>query len=303
ATVGALSTYYPDARRIRDLESRRVQTRRLIGKLPTIAAFAYRHGRGMPYVYPDTELSYPGNFLSMLFKMTELRYTPDPVLERALDVLWILHADDEQNCSTTVMRAVGSAFSDPYSAVAAAAAALGGTRHGAANEDVIRMLQGIGGPERVPAFVRAVRAGEATLAGFGHRVYKPHDPRARILRPILRQVFDVTPKTPLRATALELERIALEDEYFVAHRLFPAVDFYSGLIYDAMGIPLSMFPVMLAIARTAGWMAQWAELVLDEEQTIMRPKQLYVGAGERAYVPLAERREGGVLEPEVRGAL
>jgi citrate synthase len=303
ATVGALSTFYPDARDILDLESRRVQTRRLIGKMPTIAAFAYRHSRGLPYVYPDNDLSYAGNFLSMLFRMTELRFRPDPVLERALDVIWILHADDEQNCSTTVMRAVGSAHSDPYAAVAAAAAALGGPRHGAANEDVIHMLRAIGSPGRVAEFVRRVRAGEATLHGFGHRVYRPFDPRARILGRIMPQVFEVTGRNPLRDTALELERLAHEDEYFVASRLFPAVDFYSGVIYDAMGIPPAMFPVMLAIARTAGWMAQWAELVVDEEQRILRPKQLYVGHTERAYVPLAERADGGALETEVRGPL
>jgi citrate synthase len=303
ATVGALSTFYPDARDIRSLESRRVQTRRLMGKMPTIAAFAHRHSLGLPFVYPDNELSYPGNFLSMMFRMTELQYQSNPVLERTLDVLWILHADDEQNCSTTVMRAVGSAQSDPYLAVAAAAGALGGPRHGAANEDVIRMLEEIGSPARVGEFVRQVRAGERTPHGFGHRVYKPYDPRARILARLAPEVFEVTGRTPLVETALALERAALEDEYFVAHRLFPAVDFYSGVIYHAMGIPTEMFPVLLAIARTAGWMAQWAELVLDDEQKITRPRQIYVGSPDRAYVPLAERQDGGALEPEVRGPL
>jgi citrate synthase len=303
ATVGALSTFYPDAREIMRLESRRVQTRRLIGKMPTIAAYAYRHNRGLPFVYPDNDLSYAGNFLSMLFRMTELAYRPHPVLERALDVVWILHADDEQNCSTTTMRTVGSAYSDPYAAVAAAAAALGGPRHGAANQDVVHMLRAIGSPAELPEFVRQVRVGERPLFGFGHRVYQPYDPRARILQRVVREVLEVTGRTPLTDTALALERIALEDDYFVAHRLFPAVDFYSGLLYDAMGIPVAMFPVMLAIARTAGWMAQWAELVLDDEQKIARPKQLYVGHAERSYVPLETRQDGGALETEVRGPL
>jgi citrate synthase len=302
-TVGAMSTFYPDAKNILDLESRRVQTRRLIGKMPTIAAFAYRHSRGLPYVYPDNELSYTGNFLAMMFKMTELKYRPDPVLERALDVLFVLHADHEQNCSSTTVRTVGSAHSDPYSAVAAAAAALGGPRHGAANEEVIHMLQEIGSADRIPDLIKQVKAGERRLMGFGHRVYKNYDPRARIIKEIAHQVFAVTGKNPLIDLSLELERIALSDEYFIKRRLYPNVDFYSGIIYQAMGIPVSMFPVLFAIARTAGWMAQWAELVLDDEQKITRPKQIYLGYDERPYVPLDQRRDGGALETEVSGPL
>ncbi len=302
-TVGALSTFYPEAKNVMDLESRRVQTRRLIGKMPTIAAFAYRHSRGLPYIYPDNELSYTGNFLSMMFKMTELKYKPDPVLERALDVLFILHADHEQNCSSTTMRAIGSAHSDPYAAVAGAAAALGGPRHGSANEEVVRMLHEIGTADRIPALIKRVKAGELRLTGFGHRVYKNYDPRAKIIKRIAYEVFEVTGKNPLIDIAIELERIALQDDYFVSRRLYPNVDFYSGIIYEAMGLPVTMFPVLFAIARTAGWMAQWAEMLLDEEQKITRPKQLYVGYPERAYVPLDQRRDGGALETEVSGPL
>src|SRR5438128_7305657 len=303
ATAGALSTFYPEAKHVTDLESRRMQTRRLIGKMPTIAAFAYRHSRGLPYVYPDNDLSYTGNFLSMMFKMTELKYRPDPVLERALDVLFILHADHEQNCSTTTMRVIGSSLADPYSAVAGAAAALGGPRHGSANEEVVHMLHEIGSAERIPALIKQVKAGERRLMGFGHRVYKNYDPRAKIIKRIAYEVFEVTVKNPLIDIALELERIALEDNYFVSRRLYPNVDFYSGIIYEAMGLPVAMFPVLFAIARTAGWMAQWAELVLDEEQKITRPKQLYVGSDERPYVPLDQRRDGGATETEVSGPL
>src|SRR5881398_4108082 len=298
-TVGALSTFYPEAKHVTDLESRRVQTRRLIGKMPTIAAFAYRHSRGLPYVYPDNDLSYTGNFLSMMFKMTELKYKPDPVLERALDVLFILHADHEQNCSSTTMRAIGSAHSDPYAAVAGAAAALGGPRHGSANEEVVRMLHEIGSADRIPALIKRVKAGELRLTGFGHRVYKNYDPRAKIIKRIAYEVFEVTGKNPLIDIALELEHIALQDDYFVTRRLYPNVDFYSGIIYEAMGLPVAMFPVLFAIARTAGWMAQWAELVLDEEQKITRPKQLYLGYDERHYVPLDGRAEGGPREDAV----
>jgi len=280
-----------------------VQTRRLIGKMPTIAAFAYRHSRGLPYVYPDNDLSYTGNFLSMMFKMTELKYKPDPVLERALDVLFILHADHEQNCSSTTMRAIGSAHSDPYAAVAGAAAALGGPRHGSANEEVVRMLHEIGSADRIPALIKRVKAGELRLTGFGHRVYKNYDPRAKIIKRIAYEVFEVTGKNPLIDIAIELERIALQDDYFVSRRLYPNVDFYSGIIYEAMGLPVAMFPVLFAIARTAGWMAQWAEMLLDEEQKITRPKQLYVGYDERPYVPLDQRRDGGALETEVSGPL
>ncbi len=302
-TVGALSTFYPEAKNVMDLESRRVQTRRLIGKIPTIAAFAYRHSRGLPYVYPDNELSYTGNFLSMLWRMTELKYRPDPVLERALDVLFILHADHEQNCSTTTMRTIGSSLADPYASVAGAAAALGGPRHGSANEEVVHMLHEIGSTDRIPALIKQAKSGERRLMGFGHRVYKNYDPRAKIIKQIAHQVFEVTGKNPLIDIAVELERIALEDDYFVSRKLYPNVDFYSGIIYEAMGLPVSMFPVLFAIARTAGWMAQWAELVTDEEQKITRPKQLYVGYDERSYVPLDQRREGGALETEVSGPL
>src|SRR5438477_3176765 len=303
ATVGALSTFYPEAKHVTDLESRRVQTRRLIGKMPTIAAFAYRHSRGLPYVYPDNDLSYTGNFLSMMFKMTELKYRPDPVLERALDVLFILHADHEQNCSTTTMRVIGSSLADPYSAVAGAAAAPGGPPHGSANEEVVHMLHEIGSADRIPALIKRVKAGELRLTGFGHRVYKNYDPRAKIIKRIAYEVFEVTGKNPLIDIAIELERIALQDDYFVSRRLYPNVDFYSGIIYEAMGLPVTMFPVLFAIARTAGWMAQWAEMLLDEEQKITRPKQLYIGYDERAYVPLDQRRDGGALETEVSGPL
>jgi citrate synthase len=302
-TVGALSTFYPEARHVMDLESRRMQTRRLIGKMPTIAAFAYRHSRGLPYVYPDNDLSYTGNFLSMMFKMTELKYKPDPVLEHALDVLFILHADHEQNCSTTTMRTIGSSLADPYIATAGAAAALAGPRHGSANEEVVHMLHEIGSADRVPGLIKQVKAGERRLMGFGHRVYKNYDPRAKIIKRIAHEVFQVTGKNPLIDIALELERIALQDDYFVSRKLYPNVDFYSGIIYEAMQLPVAMFPVLFAIARTAGWMAQWAELVLDEEQKITRPKQVYIGYDERSYVPLDQRRDGGALEPEVSGPL
>ena len=303
ATVGALSTFYPEARKVTDVESRRMQTRRLIGKMPTIAAFAYRHNRGLPYVYPDNELSYTGNFLSMLFKMTELRYKPNPVLERALDVLFILHADHEQNCSTSTMRVVGSALADPYSCVSAAAAALSGPRHGGANEEVVHMLHEIGSVAKIPELIKQVKAGERRLMGFGHRVYKNYDPRAKIVRQIAYEVFEVTGKNPLIDIAIELERIALQDDYFVKRKLYPNVDFYSGIIYEAMGFPVEMFPVLFAIPRTAGWMAQWAELLTDEEQRIARPKQIYTGADSRRYVPIEQREEGGAEETEVRGPL
>ena len=265
-TVGALSTFYPDAKQIFDAESRRMQIRRLIAKMPTIAAFAYRHSIGLPYVYPDNDLSYTGNFLNMLFKMTELKYKPNPVLERALDVLFILHADHEQNCSTSAMRAIGSSHADPYSALAGAAAALYGPLHGGANEAVLRMLKEIGSVEHVPAFIKQVKAGEGRLMGFGHRVYKTYDPRAKIIKQIADEVFEVTGKNPLLDIALELERIALEDDYFVSRKLYPNVDFYSGLIYQAMGFPVEMFPVLFAIPRTAGWLAQWEEMLLDPDR-------------------------------------
>ena len=289
ATVGALSTFYPDAQRIHDPESRRVQTHRLLAKMPTIAAFAHRHALGQPYVYPDNELSYPGNFLSMMFKMTELEYRPDPVLERALDVLLILHADHEQNCSTSVMRSIGSSQVDPFSALAGACAALYGRVHGGANEAVLRMLAEIGSVAHVPAYLKRVKAGEARLVGCGHRVYRNFDPRAKVLKRLAEQVFAVTGRNRLLDVALELERIALEDDYFVARKLYPNVDFYSGIIHRAMGFPADMFPVLFAIARTAGWIAQWLEMVRDEEQKIARPRQLYLGPARRDYVPLVAR--------------
>jgi citrate synthase len=290
-TIGALSTFYPDAKNIFDLESRRLQTRRLIGKLPTIAAAAYRLSRGLPYVYPDNELSYTGNFLAMLFKMTELKYKPNPVLERALDILFILHADHEQNCSTNAMRSVGSSQVDPYSATAAAVAALYGPLHGGANEAVIRMLMEIGSPAQVPEVIRQVKAGERKLMGFGHRVYKNYDPRAKIVKQLAYEVFEVTGRNPLIDIALELERIALRDDYFVSRKLYPNVDFYSGIIYQAMGFPTTMFPVLFAIPRTSGWLAQWAEMVRDAEQKIARPRQIYIGEMQRRYVPIEKRPE------------
>ncbi|MCW5891680.1 MAG: citrate synthase [bacterium] len=290
ATVGALSTFYPDAKLIHDQESRRVQSHRLLAKLPTIAAFSHRHATGMPYAYPDNDLSYAGNFLNMMFKRTELKYRPDPVLERALDVLFILHADHEQNCSTSALRCIGSSQADPFSAVAGAIAALYGPLHGGANEAVIRMLEQIGSIDRVPDFVRRVREGETKLMGFGHRVYKNFDPRGQIIKRLAHQVFAVTGTNPLLDIALELERIALEDEYFQKRRLYPNVDFYSGIIYQAMGFPTDMFPVLFAIPRTAGWLAQWLELVQDDEQKISRPRQLYVGADRRDYQAIEGRR-------------
>jgi citrate synthase len=303
ATVGALSTFYPDARSILDVESRRMQTRRLIGKVPTIAAFAYRHSRGLPYVYPDNDLSYAGNFLSMMFKMTELAYEPDPLFERTLDVLFILLADHEQNCSSTTMRTVGSAHSDPYSTVAAAAAALSGPRHGAASRNVVQTLREIGAEDRVRAYVAQVKAGERRLEGFNHGLYRAYDPRTRIMKRLAEELFAARGPSPLFRIALELERQVLEDEHFASPRLYPSIDLYSGIIYEAMGIPIAMFPVLFAIARTAGWMAQWAEMLMDEEQRLTRPRQLYVGAEERTYVPLGERQERGTRETEVRGPL
>ena len=289
STIAALSTFYPDARDISNLESRRKQTWRLIGKMPTLAAFAYRHSLGMPYAYPDNELSYTGNFLNMLFKTTELKYRPNPTLERALDVLFILHADHEQNCSANAMRNVGSSHVDPYSATAAATAALSGPLHGGANEEVLRMLMEIGSLSRVPEYIKRVKAGEKKLMGFGHRVYKNYDPRARIIKRIAGEVFDVMGRNPLLDIALECERIALEDEYFVSRRLYPNVDFYTGLIYQSMGFPMAMFPVLFAIPRTSGWIAQWEEMLLDPEQKIARPRQVYLGADKRSYVPIEQR--------------
>ncbi len=301
ATVGAMSTFYPDAREIHDPGSRRKQTHRLIAKMPTLAAFAYRLSRGMPYVYPDNELGYAQNFLNMTFKMSAAKDEPNPVLARALDVLFILHADHEQNCGTHVMRGIGSSHSDPYSAVAGAAAALYGPLHGGANEEVLKMLAEIGSKSQVPAFIKEVKEGkgEKRLMGFGHRVYKNYDPRARIIKKIAQEVFEVTGRNPLLDIALELERIALEDEYFVKRKLYPNVDFYSGIIYQAMGFPTAMFTVLFAIPRTSGWVAQWEEMLLDPEQKIARPRQLYIGEGEREFVPM-ERRGSGLSQ--TRGA-
>jgi citrate synthase len=290
STVGALSTFYPEAKKIFEPHSRRAQTHRLISKMPTLAAFAYRHSLGLPYSYPDNDLSYTGNFLNMLFKMTELKYQPHPVLERALDVLFILHADHEQNCSTNAMRGVGSSQSDPYSSVAAAAAALYGPLHGGANEAVLRMLMAIGSKDKVPEFIKKVKGGEGRLMGFGHRVYKNYDPRAKIIKEIADQVFEVKGRNPLLDIALELERIALEDGYFIQRKLYPNVDFYSGLIYQSMGLPMDMFPVLFAIPRTSGWIAQWEEMLTDADQKLARPKQIYLGPEARDYVPMEKRR-------------
>ena len=290
STVGALSTFYPDAKQIFDEQSRRVQTVRLIAKVPSIAAWSFRHMKGQPFVYPDNDLSYTGNFLNMLFRMTETKYQPHPVLERALEVLFILHADHEQNCSTNAMRAIGSSQVDPYSALAGAAAALFGPLHGGANEAVLRMLHEIGSVQNVPAFIARVKGGDGTrLMGFGHRVYKSYDPRARIIKKTADMVFAVTGRNPLLDIALELERIALEDDYFVQRKLYPNVDFYSGLIYQAMGFPMEMFTVLFAIPRTVGWISQWEEMLRDPEQKIARPKQIYTGAPRRDFVPMEKR--------------
>ncbi len=289
STIAALSTFYNDAKDIFNEGSRKKQTYRLIGKMPTIAAFSYRHTLGMPYVYPDNDLSYPGNFLNMLFRTSETRYRPNPTLERALDILFILHADHEQNCSTNTVRGVGSSHVDPYSATAAAIAALYGPLHGGANEEVVRMLHEIGSVQKVPEFIKRVKAGETKLMGFGHRVYKNYDPRARIIKRVAYEVFDLMGKNPLLEIALECERIALEDEYFVKRKLYPNVDFYTGLIYQSMGFPTTMFPVLFAIPRMSGWIAQWEELLLDAEQKIARPRQIYLGYDTRSYLPMDQR--------------
>ena len=289
SSVGALSTFYPDAKEIDDPASRHRQILRLIAKVPSIAAYAYRHSVGRPYIYPHNELSYTGNFLNMLFKRAEPVYRPDPVLERALDVLFILHADHEQNCSTSAMRNIGSSNADPYASLAGAAAALYGPLHGGANEAVLRMLKQIGSMDQVPAFVESVKNGKGRLMGFGHRVYKSYDPRAKVIKATADQVFEVTGRDPLLDIALELERIALQDDYFVSRKLYPNVDFYSGLIYQAMGFAPAMFPVLFAIGRTAGWIAQWEEMLHDDTRKIARPRQVYVGASQRDYVPIGDR--------------
>jgi citrate synthase len=290
ATTGALSTFYPDAKQIDQESERHMAAVRLIAKMPTLAAFAYRHNLGLPYVYPDNDLSYPGNFLSMMFKMTEVKYEPDPRLEKALDVLWILHADHEQNCSTSAVRSVGSSQVDPYSAVAAGVAALYGPLHGGANEAVLRMLDRIGSTDNIPDFLERVKKREERLMGFGHRVYKNYDPRARVIKEHVDAVFEVTGRNPKLDIAVELEQRALDDEFFTERKLYPNVDFYSGLIYEALNLPPDMFTVMFAIPRTSGWIAQWREMQEDEETKIARPRQIYTGGREKDYVPL-ERRE------------
>src|SRR5215207_9375662 len=291
ATTGALSTFYPDAKQIEDEGERHMAAVRLIAKMPTLAAFAYRHNLGLPYVYPDNDLSYPGNFLSMMFKMTEVKYEPDPRLERALDVLWILHADHEQNCSTNAVRGVGSSQVDPYSAVAAGVAALYGPLHGGANEQVLRMLERIGSVDNNPDFLERVKNKDEKLMGFGHRVYKNYDPRAEIIKEHVDHVFEVTGKNPKLELATELEKRALDDEYFIERKLYPNVDFYSGLIYEALNLPPDMFTVMFAIPRTSGWLAQWSEMLQDDETKIARPRQIYTGERDRDYVPLSERTQ------------
>jgi len=289
-TCGALSTFYPESKEVKDATIRRMQVVRLMAKMPTIAAWSYRHSMGFPFVYPDNSLSYPGNLLSMMKKMAEEKYEPNPIIERALDVLFIMHADHEQNCSTTAIRTVGSSLVDPYSAVAGAAAALYGPLHGGANEAVLRMLSQIGSVKNVPDFIAEVKSGnDKRLMGFGHRVYKSYDPRAKVIKKLADEVFQVTGRSPLLDIALELEKYALNDEYFVKRKLYPNVDFYSGLIYQAIGFPVDMFPVLFAIPRTVGWLAQWEELLADNEQKIARPRQIYTGYDERKYVAVERR--------------
>ncbi|WP_028866286.1 citrate synthase [Psychromonas aquimarina] len=290
-TVGALSTFYPDAKNIHDQECRELQISRLIAKMPTLAAFAYRHSIGVPYAYPDENLSFVGNFMNMLWKKSELVYQPDPVLEKAIDVLFILHAEHEQNCSTSSMRAVASSYTDPFSAASAAIGALYGPLHGGANEAVLRMLAEIGTVDRVPDYIKSVKEGTGgKLMGFGHRVYKSYDPRAKICKKLAYDVFAVTGVNPLIDIALELERIALQDDYFISRKLYPNVDFYSGLIYQAMGFPVGMFPVLFAIARSVGWAAQWQEFLLDPDHKIARPRQVYCGCKQRDYVAMDKRK-------------
>ena len=294
STVAALSSVYPEAREIHDPRNRMHQIVRLIGKVPSIAALSYRHNVGFPYVYPDNDLSYTENFMNMLWKMVEPKYVANPVLSRALDILFILHADHEQNCGTNAMRSVGSAQTDPYLSLASAASALSGPLHGGANEEVLKMLEEIGSKDNVPAFIKKVKDGHGKLMGFGHRIYKNYDPRAKIIKWSSEQVFEVTGRNPKLDIALELERIALEDDYFVKRKLYPNVDFYSGIMYQAMGFPPEMFTVLFAIARTAGWLAQWQELVNDPEQKIARPRQIYTGHEEREFIPM-EKRTGSAV--------
>ena len=289
SATAALSTFYPEAKDIQDPQNRWIQITRLVAKMPTLAAFCYRHHRGLPYVYPENEFSYTGNFLNMLYRIGST-YKPNPVLERALDILFILHADHEQNCSTTTMRVIGSSHTDPFSALAGSMAALYGPLHGGANEAVLRMLTKIGEVKNIPAFLEKVKNKEEKLMGFGHRVYKSYDPRASIIKRTADEVFEVTGRNPLLDIALELERIALEEDYFIERNLYPNVDFYSGIIYQAMGFPVELFPVLFAIPRTVGWLAQWEELLLDDEQKIARPRQVYLGADTRNFIPLAGRK-------------
>lgn len=290
-TVAALSTFYPEAKEIFDNENNELQIKRLIAKMPTIAAFSYRHIMGLPYIYPDNDLSYTGNFLNMMFKMAELKYKPNKAIEKAIDVLFILHADHEQNCSTSAMRSVGSSQPDPYTATASAIGALYGPLHGGANEAVLQMLREIGSKKNIPDYIERAKRGEFRLMGFGHRVYKAYDPRAKIIKDAAHDVFKVTGKNPLLDIALELERIALEDDYFVKRRLYPNVDFYSGLIYQSMGLPTSMFTVLFAIGRAPGWLAQWKEMLEDPETRIARPRQVYMGYKVRKYTPISKRKK------------
>jgi citrate synthase len=294
STVAALSSVYPEARQIHDPANRMHQIIRLIGKVPSIAALSYRHNVGFPYVYPDNDLSYTENFMNMLWRMVEPKYVANPVLSRALDILFILHADHEQNCGTNAMRSVGSAQTDPYLSLASAASALSGPLHGGANEEVLKMLDEIGSKDNVPGFIKKVKEGHGKLMGFGHRIYKNYDPRAKIIKWSSEQVFQVTGRNPKLDIALELERIALEDDYFIKRKLYPNVDFYSGIMYQAMGFPPSMFTVLFAIARTVGWLAQWQELVNDPEQKIARPRQIYTGHGEREFMPIGKRTSADV---------
>ena len=299
SVLGALSTFYPEASNVDDPPVRLEQAVRLIAKVPTIAAWSYRHSLGLPYVYPNNDLGFAANFLSMMFRMAEPHYHAEPAIERALEVLFILHADHEQNCSANAMRSIGSSRVDPYSAMAGAAAALYGPLHGGANEAVLKMLAEIGDVKRIPEFIEGVKAGHGRLMGFGHRIYKNYDPRAKIIKETADSVFEITGRNPLLDIALELEKIALEDEYFVSRKLYPNVDFYSGIIYQALGLPVAMFPVMFAIPRTAGWLAQWLEGVADPEQKIARPLQVFTGPDEREYVPLEERTKAPELAPAV----
>ncbi|MFI5341047.1 MAG: citrate synthase [Candidatus Methylomirabilales bacterium] len=289
SSLAALATFYPASRKVRDAATRKLEIYRLIGKVITLGAMAYRHMKGLPYVMPDNDLSYSGNFMNMLWKMAEPKYQPNPILDKALDVLFILHADHEQNCSANAMRSVASSEADPYCSAAGATAALFGPLHGGANEQVLRMLRQIGSKDKIPQFVQDVKDRKALLMGFGHRVYKNYDPRARIIKRLAEQVFEVTGRNPLLDMAMELERIALEDEFFVKRKLYPNVDFYSGIIYEAMGFPTDFFTVLFAIPRMSGWLAQWQELITDPEQKIARPRQVYTGVAIRDFEPMEKR--------------